>query len=511
MAAAGGAVRQIRVVFAGDSKGLNKTARAGGKQLDGWRVKFEQVNRAAVKWSAGVLTAAGVAGKQLFDVGQRMDELDTKSRTVFEDQLSDVQKWAKENRKAFGTSSREVTALAANFADLLKPMGFTTAEAAAMAKEVTGLAPALARWEGKGRSAAEVQDILAKAMLGEREGLKSLGISITEADVQRQLQKQGLEDLTGAELEQAKAIATRDLIMAKSTDAQAAWTNGGRAAAEQQGALTSAMQTTKESLATALTPAFEAGLALVERFSGVLERNTGTVKIAGAAVIGLAGFVLAANGAYKAYRATMLAVTAATKALAAAQKVLNLVMRANPIGLVVTALFAVGAALVAAWNKSETFRRIVTGAWNAVKSAAQSVVGFFTSIPGKIGRVFGRVKNIISRPFTSAFRAIKRWWNDNIAGFGFTTPEWLPGDPVDFRIPRMHSGGVFTPPDGRSEGLAWLRRGERVLTPAQAERDEQITVNVMLSKESIAELARVEIRRNDEDLRTAVLAGSGTR
>ena len=60
-------------------------------------------------------------------------------------------------------------------------------------------------------------------MLGEREQLKSLGISITEADVKQRLLKMGMEDLTGVQLQQAKATATQQLIFEKSTDAQAAF------------------------------------------------------------------------------------------------------------------------------------------------------------------------------------------------------------------------------------------------------------------------------------------------
>jgi phage-related protein len=58
-------------------------------------------------------------------------------------------------------------------------------------------------------------------------------------------------------------------------------------------------------------------------------------------------------------------------------------MSANPIGLVVVAVAALVAAFVLAWKKSETFRRIVIGAWNAIKTASLAVwnalVGFFKS------------------------------------------------------------------------------------------------------------------------------------
>lgn len=58
--------------------------------------------------------------------------------------------------------------------------------------------------------------------------------------------------------------------------------------------------------------------------------------------------------------------TAATKVAAGAQRVLNAVMRANPIGLVITAVLLLVGGLVLLYNKSETVRGIIDGLWNNV-------------------------------------------------------------------------------------------------------------------------------------------------
>jgi len=207
---------------------------------------------AAVGVGAAVAAAGGI--RQL---GFRIQDLDKKARTVFAGQLPLVRKWAEENKRAFGLSSRETVGLAANFADLLIPMGFTRKEAAAMSTDVVGLAGALSKWSGGTKSTAEVSDILTSAMLGERDALKGLGISITEAEVDARLLKKGQDDLTGAALQQAEAIATQELIMEKSTDAQAAWAKGGKDAAEKQNALKNTVAELKERLATGLTPAIQ--------------------------------------------------------------------------------------------------------------------------------------------------------------------------------------------------------------------------------------------------------------
>jgi hypothetical protein len=58
-------------------------------------------------------------------------------------------------------------------------------------------------------------------------------------------------------------------------------------------------------------------------------------------------------------KGAQLASIASTNGLAASTLALNAAMRANPIGLIVTALALVAAGFVYAWNNSETFRKIV--------------------------------------------------------------------------------------------------------------------------------------------------------
>jgi hypothetical protein len=183
-----------------------------------------------------------------------MELMDAKAKTVFGGQLSVVQKWAKTNANAMGLTSKEAVGLSANFADLLIPMGFTRAEAAKMSTNVVGLSGALSRWSGGTKSAAEVSEILAKAMLGERDGLKELGISISEADVQTRLLKNGKDKLTGAALEQAKAEATQQLIMEKSTDAQAAYAKGSTTLAARKAQLTARIKELRDSAIASLIP-----------------------------------------------------------------------------------------------------------------------------------------------------------------------------------------------------------------------------------------------------------------
>jgi phage-related protein len=75
----------------------------------------------------------------------------------------------------------------------------------------------------------------------------------------------------------------------------------------------------------------------------------------------------------------------ATKAWTAAQWLFNAAMAANPITLVVIGLAALVAALVLAYQHSETFRNIVNTAFEAVSNAVSATITWFGQLPEKIG------------------------------------------------------------------------------------------------------------------------------
>lgn len=69
---------------------------------------------------------------------------------------------------------------------------------------------------------------------------------------------------------------------------------------------------------------------------------------------------------------------AAMYAVAAAQKAVNTAMRANPIGLILTAIVALVAGFVLAYKKIGWFRDAVDATWAAIKTAVSAVADWFT-------------------------------------------------------------------------------------------------------------------------------------
>jgi len=120
---------------------------------------------------------------------------------------------------------------------------------------------------------------------------------------------------------------------------------------------------------------------------------SGTVALANGVRGGVAAF-RAARTAIVAYRASLVGMTAAQKAAAVAQRALNLVMRANPIGLVVTAIAALVAGFVILYKHNEKFRNFMDSVWDAVKGAAKG-----------IKKAWGAMIDW----FSDTFKSIKKW------------------------------------------------------------------------------------------------------
>jgi hypothetical protein len=167
-----------------------------------------------------------------------------------------------------------------------------------------------------------------------------------------------------------------------------------------------------------------------------------------------------------------------------------------PMGIILL-IGALAAALVVAYQKSETFRNIVQGAFNAVRGAAEGVWEFISSLPRLIGEIGGKIFDVLTWPYKTAFNLVSDAWNATIGNVGFKAPDWVPlvgGKGWSFpRMPRFHTGGVVPGPAGAEVPILALA-GETVLPPGQGGR--AYTINVAaLDPRAAAELV---VRAIDE-------------
>jgi phage-related protein len=89
-----------------------------------------------------------------------------------------------------------------------------------------------------------------------------------------------------------------------------------------------------------------------------------------------------------------LATIASTNGLAASMLALNATIMANPIGLIVGAIVTLVIALGFAWKESETFREVMTDAFNAVAKVVGDVLGFTFEMLGNLILGFGEIISV---------------------------------------------------------------------------------------------------------------------
>lgn len=158
-----------------------------------------------------------------------------------------------------------------------------------------------------------------------------------------------------------------------------------------------AIQETKEAIGAGLLPILQQFVPYLISAASWAQQNSQLLLTLGGVIAGVAGAILAINAALKVYEAVTAAVKLATTLWTVAQTALNLVLSLNPIGIVVLAIGALVAAIVLAYNNSETFRNIVNAVFNSFRT---TVVTAFNVVKTTIGAVWDWLATYVV-PFVS--------------------------------------------------------------------------------------------------------------
>ena len=181
---------------------------------------------------------------------------------------------------------------------------------------------------------------------------------------------------------------------------QGALADTTESATTMQDAWAQASNNVKMALGSTLAPAIS---GVVKEVAGVITKGAQVVQQSPAlqaVIVGVAtalGILAAAIGAL-----------AVIKMVTTLFHSLNLVMLANPIFLVVTALAALAAGLVYAYKHSETFRNIVNKAFDMMKTAVITAV---TTVSTVVTTVFQTISNVIKTVMNTIKSVITTVWN----------------------------------------------------------------------------------------------------
>ena len=279
------------------------------------------------------------------------EETQSKFNTVFKDIREQANTTAKNLSDNFGLSSRASLQLLSDTGDLLTGFGFTQQEALLLSKQVNELAVDLASFTNFSGGAEGASLALTKALLGERESIKQLGIAITEADLKRFAEEQGLifKELNRVE----KATLTYQLALTQSKNAIGDFSRTSEQFANQMRILKGELEDVAIELGVELLPIAKSlvgGLRDLTKFTSQFsdEQKQGALQVAGFAAA--LGPIISIGGrlvkAFAFVRKFFLG-----KFLPAMRLVASVLMNLTPAGRIVSGLILAASYLVTNWGK----------------------------------------------------------------------------------------------------------------------------------------------------------------
>lgn len=233
----------------------------------------------------------------------------------------------------------------------------------------------------------------------------------------------------------------------------------------------------------------------------------------------VASIIQGVVGAIKAFQA-------ANEGATIAQAALNLVMNANPIGIVITAVAALAASVIALWHTNDDFRNAVISAWEKIKdtisNAVASIKTFFTETIPNAGRT--AVKWFQSLP--DQMRDVGRnllmglwngisdkvaWLKSKVSGVVDRIKSWFTGkNGFDEHSPSKWSNGVAKyvmqgMADGFENGLPSLMDSVGGVTDRIKNGLDFGTASIDYATSATGSLARAANRSNGDEMRPIVI------
>lgn len=363
--------------------------------------------------AAGVAKFLGDSITAASDLGETANKIDA----VFGKAAGSVNTFASGSAVALGQSKQAALDAAATMGVFGKASGLAGDDLAAFSTDLVGLSSDLASFYNEDPSA--VVEALGSALRGEAEPMRRFGVLLDAASIEAKGLELGLtktiETASGTKtvFDKSKtAIAANALIMEQTKDAQGDFAKTSDGLANKQRILAAEFENGKAALGQAFLPAALAvvealrplantvlpavGTALQAAAPFMVSLVDGMVALVGVVVdvvswlwefrvpLAIVGVGLAAAAIYTNLFAISLGIALGMQKIvsfvqnfAKGVALLNAALLANPIALVIVGIAALIAIVVVAYQKSETFRRIVQAAWEGIKSAVLAVVDWF--------------------------------------------------------------------------------------------------------------------------------------
>ena len=288
---------KAKIIFDVDNRAQQALKKAG-QEMEALQKRTQRMQSTfKTMRNAGVIAFGAISigmGKAI-SKARDFEEETNKFNVVFKDVSDGAEKMADRLNESYGLSILQSKRLLSSTGDILTGFGFTGKSALDLSSRVNTLAVDLASFTNAQGGATAVSNALTKALLGERESLKTYGIAIQDADVKAELLAQGMDKLTGEALRQAKAQVTLDLAFRQSKNAIGDYARSTGTLTQTQVELRKSIEDIQISIGTQLAPILndmlKQILPILEKTAEWIEQNPQLTKVILVSVAGLTALV----------------------------------------------------------------------------------------------------------------------------------------------------------------------------------------------------------------------------
>jgi hypothetical protein len=398
--------KPVVVRFLGDSKHLNRT-------IDDTQTRMGHLKRAAGGLAGlGIGTALVTGLRTASKAGSDLNETINKAGLAFGKNKNDILSWAQNSAKSMGLPKQAAIEGASTFGLFFSKIGIGTQQSAKMSKQMVQLAVDLGSVHNA--DPTEIIEAQTSAFRGEYDAIQRFVPSITAATVEQEAMRKSGKKSKDQLTDTDKALAVQAIMLRSTKKESGDFARTQNEAANKTKINKARIADLSANIGTALLPALTAGANALGNMADWMAKNQGKTKLLIGALAALTIGVGAAMVAQKVMTAATIAWSAATKVATVVMKALNLVMKMNTIGIVITVIVLAVAAIVRWYKTSQRARDIINGVFHAIVSAGQALWAALRSSWTSIQTLWSRVSSFVRSAAEKGFLGpvpliIARW------------------------------------------------------------------------------------------------------
>ncbi len=381
-------------------------------------LKANLVSEAIIEGVKELASALSDFAKEGLELASDLQEVQNVVDTTFGDGASKINTWAKSAAEGFGMSELSAKQFSGTMGAMLSSMGLSKNEVYDMSTAMTQLAGDMASFYNL--DSEEAFEKIRSGISGETEPLKQLGINLSVANLNQEAMNEKLgktyDQMTSAE----QAILRYNALMKQTANAQGDFAKTSDSYANQQRILSLNMENLASSLGEKILPVMTELTGKLNDFienggsdvEGLFTDIGKAIEFVGDVLVNAVQFfnkykevIIASAVALATFSAAMKITTLITTAVTAikamavaiqgattAQEVLNVVMAANPIGLVVSVVAALTAGLAILIGSADSATEKINKLSEECKKSEEKV----TSLKDELSNINEQIKELES-------------------------------------------------------------------------------------------------------------------